>query len=119
MFSYYDLVRPETLVEIKKKSPNVTQVPVDAARMVVSGMQQISSSNPSHEDTNGMQYWTASLKEVWLAARFPEDSNVNTVGRACRSMGLVSWREGNGYHVAWSKDQLSILAEYFKKVEGK
>jgi hypothetical protein len=35
------------------------------------------------------------------------------LGRALRLMGLTLWRERDGYHAAWSEEQLSILMKHF------
>jgi hypothetical protein len=109
-----DLLSLEMLVELRKAAPQVTQVPWDAARMVVQGMRELSLGQEAHKDFNGRQYWAATLKEIHAAGRLPEATTMALVGKACRSMGLSLWREMDGYHAAWSDGQLSILAGYFK-----
>jgi hypothetical protein len=111
---YGDLVSLETLVELKKAAPQVTQVPWEAARMVVQGLGDLSPKTTAHQDFNGLKYWNATLKDIHAAGRLPEETGMNVVGKACRSMGLMLWREADGYHVAWSQAQLDILKKYFK-----
>lgn len=113
MAAFSELVSLETLVELKKAAPQVTQVPWDVARMVVQGLRELSVRASAHKDVNGLVYWEATLKDVHAAGRLPEQTSMNLTGKACRSMGLTLWREGDGYHAAWSEAQLSILTRYF------
>jgi len=91
----------------------VMQVPWDTARMAVQGLHELSVKASAHKDVNGLMYWETTLKELHAAGRLPEATSMTLVGKACRSMGLTLWREGDGYHAAWSDAQLTILKKYF------
>jgi hypothetical protein len=110
----HDLIDPETWLKLRKVAPKVCQMPRDAARAVVSALAGFASSVEPHEDLDGQSYWQAALREIHEAGAMPKDMSMAHVGAACRLMGLVSWREGDGYHVAWSERQLEILGKYFK-----
>ncbi len=109
-----DLLDFDTLIAVKKAAPQVTVVPYDLACWVVRGMVEISKLNKASLDQNGNMYWQGTVQEVHTACHFDFEVSFMRVGKACREMGLVSWRRADGYHVAWSSTQLEILKRYFK-----
>ena len=109
-----DLLDLDTLVAVKKAAPQVTVVAFDLACWVVRGMNEFSKLNKASIDQNGCLYWQGTVQELHAACHFEFEVSFNQVGRACREMGLESWRKADGYHVAWSSTQLEILKKYFK-----
>ena len=113
MNSFSDLLDVDTWARLVKAAPKVTVVPADAARMAVKALSAWMTDHASHTDLEGKRYWEASLKELievdHIAGVIP-----NALGRALRAMGLTLWREGDGYHAAWSDEQFKILKKYFK-----
>jgi hypothetical protein len=112
MNSSSDLLDVDTWAQVRKAAPKVTAVPFDAAQAAVTALGACMRANASHTDLDGRKYWEASLKEI-LAG---DEINMEPVhlGRALRSMSLTLWREGDGYHAAWSEEQFRILKKYFK-----
>lgn len=107
-----DLLDLDTWVQVKNSAPKVTVVPFDAAQAGVKALARYAEGNRPNADLDGRKYWEASLKtlvEVGELSAAPK-----ALGRACRSIGLTLWRMADGYHVAWSEEQLAILMEYFK-----
>lgn len=111
-----ELFDARTQMALREAAPQVTSVPWDLARKVVKGLEAHGDKTAAHKDPNGKIYWEASLKEIRDAGEIGDDLAVSniSIGRACKVMGLTGWRESNGFHVAWSKDQLDILKKYFK-----
>lgn len=111
-----ELFDPKTQMELRQAAPQVTNVPWDLARKVVKGLEAHGEKTTPHKDPSGKIYWEASLKEIREAGEIGSEETLsnNRIGRACKIMGLTGWRETDGYHVAWSKDQLDILKKYFK-----
>ncbi len=109
-----DLLDLDTLIAMKVSAPKVTQVPFDRAQASVEALVKFSAMNVPYEDFDGQRYWKAFLKELLIVAGFPENVISMHLGRAYRQMGLTSWRELEGYRVAWSETQLMILKKYFK-----
>jgi hypothetical protein len=111
---YDDLIDLETLMALRKAAPQVTAVPFDTARALVQGLYELSQAQTAHVDADGRKYWAATLKEIRQAARLDEETSMALVGKGCRGMGLVLWRENDGYHAAFSEAQVRILRERFK-----
>lgn len=111
---YDDLIDLETLMALRKAAPQVTAVPFDTARALVQGLYALSQAQAAHTDADGRQYWSATLKEIHTGAHLNENTSMALVGKACRGMGLVLWRENDGYHAAYSEAQLRILRDRFK-----
>jgi hypothetical protein len=113
----FNLLDLETMYAIKKAAPQITSVAFDLAGWVVCGLDALSKVEKLSMDLNKTGYWQATVKDIHKACRFDEAMNVslNLVGRALKEMGLESWRKGDGFHVAWSENQLAILKNYFKK----
>jgi hypothetical protein len=112
MKSYSDLLDVDTWAQVRNAAPKVTAVPGDTARVVVQSLGTHMRRSSTHEDLTGRKYWEASLGELI------EDARVNIepkfVGQALRAMGLTLWREGDGYHVAWSEEQFKILKKHLR-----
>ena len=108
-----DLIDLDTYVALVKASPKATVVPFSAAKMVVLGLDQYAFYNAGHVDADGKVYWIASLKQIADAGKLGQDS-MNQVGKTCRLLGLTCWRMTDGYHVAYSDAQLTILKNKFK-----
>lgn len=110
-----DLIDLDTLVAVKKAAPKVTQVPFDRAQLVVTALERFANAEQPSKDIEGHKYWSASLKNMTAVAGLEENiATCKQFGTAYRTMGLSMWREGDGYHVAWSEPQLKLLKEYFK-----
>jgi hypothetical protein len=107
MKSYFDLLDVDTWAEVKKAAPKLTEIPFDAAQAAVWALGNFMREVPCHTDLNGRKYWEGSLKAILLL----DALNMEPVhlGKALRLMGLTLWREGDGYHAAWSAEQYEIL----------
>ena len=105
---YDDLIDLETMMALRRA------VPFDTARALVQGMFEISAGQAAHTDADGRKYWSGTLKEIHQAGHLSETTSMALVGKACRVMGLVLWRENDGYHAAFSEGQIKILKERFK-----
>lgn len=114
MNSTTELVDLKTLMALREAAPQVMLVPWDTARLVIKGLIELSAQGAQHEDPTGKKYWQATLKQVHAAGKVSAEASMGSVGKVCRNSGLTLWREGDGYHVAWSKEQLEILKKYFK-----
>jgi len=108
----YDLIDLDTLLKVKNAAPVVTQIPFDRAQAVVVAMQLFTKSNASHVDVNGQNYWEATVKQIVDLMEL-EGVSAKSVGSTVRAFGLESWRRVDGFHVAWSLEQLNILMESF------
>lgn len=108
-----DLIDLETQMALRDAAPKVMQVPWDAAQQVVDALHEVAEVATSHRDPNGKVYWETTLKEIAKVGKLPENVNLIMVGRACRQMGLITWRKGDGWHVIFSLKQLRILGDYF------
>lgn len=107
------LIDLETLMELRQAAPHVTQVPFDLARAAVAVMTFFGGTHTPNEDAEGKVYWDTPLKTLAMSLDHGSVSG-KRVGQVCREMGLTLWREGDGYHVAWSQAQLNILKRHFK-----
>lgn len=110
-----DLIDLDTFVSLRKAAPKVSEMPWDAAKAVAQALCEFSGYEESHEDLDGRKYWEGSLKEIHEAGALGEKFPLMTVGKVCRLIGLVMFRRGDGYHAAWSEEQLAILRRYFEK----
>jgi hypothetical protein len=111
MFAKSELLDLDTWAAVMKSAPKVTGVSYGHALEVVKSLNVLSVIGKSGmKDVDGRVYWEATLKEVASDCGM----DLKLVGRACREMGLTLWRKSDGYHVAWSSQQLKILVEYFK-----
>lgn len=101
----------DTLMAVKKASPKVTGVSYGHTKAVFETILKITREpRPGMDDGNGQTYWESTVKEICVKSGV----EIKLIGRACREMGLTMWRRGEGYHVAWSSQQLSILISFFK-----
>jgi hypothetical protein len=105
-----ELLDLDTFIALRKVAPKVTGVSYGHALEVVKVLKQVSESSAASNDGEGHTYWQTQLKYV------AENSllDLKVAGRACREFGLTLWRKTDGYHVAWSREQIKILAKYFK-----
>lgn len=110
MFTEITLLDLDTLMAVKKAAPRVTGVSFGQAQECVKALRQLSDATGLLNDGEGHTYWNATLKAVVEL----NGLDVKLVGRACREMGLTLWRKSDGYHVAWSRQQLDILNKFFK-----
>jgi hypothetical protein len=108
MNTFYDLLDVDTWAQLRKAQPKMTVVPFDAAQAAVRALEQWIGNHSSHTDLEGKHYWSASLKEL-IDNRGLTGVLPSALGRVLRQMGLMLWREANGYHVAWSEEQFEIL----------
>ncbi len=109
-----DLLDLDTLVQVKKAAPQVTVVPFDLACWVVRGMDAFTKENKGSIDQYGKVYWESKVSLLHPYCHFDCEVSFQKLGRACKGMGLESWRKMDGFHVAWSLEQLDILKKYFK-----
>ena len=105
-----ELLDFDTYVAVRKAAPKVTGVSFGNAMRVVNYFIEISKTHLADEDGDGQIYWQESLKEIARGAGI----DLKLAGRACREFGLTMWRKTDGYHVAWSDEQLGILRKYFQ-----
>lgn len=110
-----DLLDLDTFVEVRKAAPEVTFVSFDIARQMLEGIGKMSAETHPFTDHNDRKYWQASIKDLHRIGGFPETLSLRKTGSICKSLGLISWRKNDGYHIAWSEQQLSILKGYFYK----
>jgi hypothetical protein len=110
MFAKSELLDLDTWAAVMKSAPKVTGVSYSHALEVVRSLNVLVIVKNGVKDVDGRVYWEATLKEVASDCAM----DLKLVGRACREMGLTLWRKSDGYHVAWSSQQLKILVEYFK-----
>jgi hypothetical protein len=110
----FELIDLETFIALKRAAPQVTEMPWEAACEVARALDKFSEANEAQADLTGKLYWQASLKELHKAGGLREAFSPQMIGRVCRLAGLTMWREGDGYHAAWSAEQLAIIKDYFK-----
>jgi hypothetical protein len=105
-----ELLDLDTFMALRKAAPKVTGVSYGHALEVVKVLKQVSELFAASEDGDGHAYWQNKLRLI------AEHSGIElkVAGRACREFGLTLWRKFDGYHVAWSREQLDILVQYFK-----
>jgi FAD/FMN-containing dehydrogenase len=106
-----ELLDLDTWTAVKKSAPKVTGVSWGHACEVVKSMQMVAGDESSAYDGNGQVYWQTTLKHLALEI---EGLDLKGIGRACRELGLTLWRKSDGYHVAWSLQQMAVLIKYFK-----
>lgn len=107
-----DLLDMNTRAALMMAAPKVTAIPFDAAKAGVKALSQYMQSGEKHTDLDGKKYWEASLKDLLNESSLIMEPK--TLGQILRALGLILWREGDGYHVAWSEEQFKILRKYFK-----
>lgn len=110
----HELIDWDTLALVKKAAPQVTLVAFDMACCVVRGMMDFGKANKCSMDQFGQKFWQTTVGDLHTYCKFGTEVSINLVGRACHDMGLESWRKTDGFHVAWSETQLSILKKFFK-----
>jgi hypothetical protein len=104
-----ELLDLDTFVAVKKAAPKVTVMPFDVAAVVVEGLDRYASAEQANKDENGHVYWMPTVKDIaGLVSLTPAQ-----IGRAVKQMGLESWRKMDGYHFAFSSEQLDILKHHF------
>lgn len=112
--AYSDLLDLDTLSEIRKAAPKVTNVSFNIARDVTLAMDEHSKKTKANLDREDKMYWQTRIKDLHNDGKFDETITLNQIGRALKAMGMQSWRKNDGFHVAWSSEQLEILKAYFK-----
>lgn len=109
------LIDLETQIQLRDATPKVMQVPWDMAQQVLDALYEVAETAKSHRDRDGKVYWDTSLKEIAAVGKLPKEVTNIRIGRACRQMGLVMWRTGDGWRVIFGLSQLRILGDYFKR----
>lgn len=107
-----DLLDFDTLAAVKRAAANVTAVPFGAAKQVVEALKNLGNDYRLSVDDENRRYWVASVKDISGLIKDDRITNAD-IGRALKSLGLETWRKTDGFHVAWSADQLDILKRYF------
>ena len=105
-----ELLDLDTFMALRKAAPKVTGVSYGHALEVVKVLKQVAELFPASEDGDGHSYWQTQLKFIAEHSKL----ELKVAGRACREFGLTVWRKTDGYHAAWSREQLDILVKYFK-----
>lgn len=111
---YANLLDLDTFVQVKKAAPAVTTVPFDIACFVVRAMDEFARNTRASIDQGGHLYWQTRVKAIHEAGKLGDEISLGQMGRALKAMGLESWRKMDGFHVAWSLEQLDILKRHFK-----
>ena len=106
--NYSDLLDIDTWAEVKKASPKLTIPPIEVTLEALEALSYFMQSKESLKDLEGRDYWTASLKEL-IDLKLVNGLTPIYLGKALRAMGMTPWREGDGYHVAWTRAQFNIL----------
>jgi hypothetical protein len=101
-----------TLAELEKAAPRVTIPSHEAHQTIVKALGIWASSHKPQVDGAGLTYWRASLAEILSLAAVPELAP-KVAGNICRGFCLVMKRENDGFKVAWSEKQLTILKKAF------
>lgn len=109
-----ELLDLEVLVEMKKAAPRVMVVPFDIASLVVRAMVDYAKDEKGNIDQDGKLYWQLRVKELHETGKLGDLVSLNQLGRTLKALGLESWRKMDGFHVAWSHEQLNILKVHFK-----
>jgi hypothetical protein len=109
-----ELMDLDTLFQVRKAAPQLTVVPFDLACWVVRAMEQIGRARAARLDRNRQRYWESTVKEITAGITQAEGVTFSDVGRALRDLGLTTWRQADGSHVAWSQNQLDILKKHFR-----
>lgn len=107
-----ELIDVDTWAQLRKAAPKVTAVPFDAAQAGVRALGTWLRTRKANSDLDGRKYWEATLKDLIAVSELA--ITPAAMGRIVRTMGLVTWREFDGYHAAWSEEQFRILKKYFK-----
>jgi hypothetical protein len=105
-----DLMDIETYARVKVLSPKPTETPPVLARMILKIMQAFSLDEYQRAGMDDRKYWQVELREFWEQM---SPATPRKIGSTCRAMGLKLWRVRRGYLVAWNRNQLEILKEYF------
>jgi hypothetical protein len=105
------LVGYEVLARLEKCAPRVGGSNVEVAEYILDILKDNSRSENEQTDMDINPFWALDLSEIW--AQMPPTISSKQIGLTCRSMGLYLWRKNSGYFVAWNKEQLNILLEYF------
>ena len=101
-----------TLAKLKEAAPRPTDTPPNEARMVIKVLGKHTSNKNKKIGMDDQPYFEMYLVDMYPP--LPKALSHKRVGSLCRAMGLVMRRRNTGYLVAWSKDQLSILWDYFE-----
>lgn len=114
MTTFNDLLDFETQIALRDAAPKMAVMPFDMAQEAVRKLAAFSEKNEAHQDLDGRKYWETTLKDLHQGGEFSVIGASKHVGRAYRLMGLYAWRNHDGFHVAWSAEQLKILKKVFK-----
>ena len=106
-----ELIDLETLVEIKRAAPQVTETPPREARLILSALEAtMVEATESHIGMDDRPYFEAWLSDV--QEYLPEALTPKRTGLLCRAMGLTLFRQNKGMRIAWTQEQISILRKY-------
>jgi hypothetical protein len=109
-----ELIDLETLVEIKKVAPQVTETPPKEARLILAVLDgdtsEFSTRHIGMDDRPYFEAWLSDIQEY-----LPEALTPKRAGLLCRAMGLTLFRQNKGMRIAWTQPQIDILRGYLGK----
>lgn len=116
-----ELIDLETLVEIKKVAPQVTETPPEEARLILAVLETcfnemaeqhigIAERHIGMDDRPYFEAWLSDIQEYLPKALTPKRT-----GLLCRAMGLTLYRQNKGMRIAWTQPQIVILRSYLGK----
>jgi len=106
----------ETLMELAEVAPKAAPVAGVDARELVRVLDLHSNNERSMSGSDGLPYWTMSVKQAVAAyskLTGAEDVTHARIGRMLGSLGLSKNRLNVGWQVMWNKAQLDILKKFF------
>lgn len=106
----------ETLMELAELAPKAAPVSGIDARELVRVLDLHTDKERSMSGSDGVPYWTMSVKqavEAYKALTGAEDVTPGRIGRMLGSLGLSKHRMNVGWQVMWNRAQLDILKRHF------
>lgn len=106
----------ETLMELAELAPKAAPVAGIDAREMVRVLDLHTNSQRGVSGSDGVLYWTLSVKqavESYAKLTGAEDITPGRVGRMLGSLGLSKNRLNVGWQVMWNRAQLDILKRHF------
>ncbi len=107
---YSRLLDQKTYAEVVRVAPDVTAPPASDARLILLALCQLSDELEPQTGMDRKPYFACLLADL---PGLPEALPPKKVGLLCREMGLVMHRRAAGFQVAWSREQLALLLEFF------
>jgi hypothetical protein len=102
-----------TLADLYDAQPIVTAIDEEAAAKLVQALSMYAAANKPKIDCVNSKYWITLLVDLLALTGLGESFHPRKAGPVLRQMGLVLHRQNDGFHVAWSETQLSILKKAF------